>query len=88
MLFPLVLKVLKPTTCFSDDEAFTTKINGHLPPIASSADQPIVGADPAAPAQAKRRDDRPLSSQSLAMFRNEPLDRLQALVNRIAFFHG
>ena len=87
LLFPMFLKVLKPTACFGNDQAFGTEIDGNLSPIASSADQPIVGADPAAPALAKRRYDRPLLGQSLGMFRKEPLDHLHALGNGIAFFH-
>ena len=87
MLFPPLLKLLKPTSCFSNDQACGTEVNGYLPPIASPAGQPIVGAEPTTAALTKRRYDRSLSGQSLPMRRKEPLDRVEALVNRIAFFH-
>ena len=50
LLFPLLLKLLKPTACFSDHQAFGTEVSGYLPPIASTAGQPIVGAEPTTPA--------------------------------------
>lgn len=87
LLFPPLLKLFQPTPCFSNDQAFGTEIDGYLPAIASTASQPIVRAEPTAAALTKRCYNRSLSGQSVPVLRKEPLDRVEALVNRIAFFH-